>query len=172
MRAKAIIDLVVESEESAPIKTHKGVEWRNSAGKWHRLDGPAREFNNGTKEWWVDGSLHREDGPAIDGPQGKFWFVRGLYHRTDGPAIEWADGSKEWHVNGLRHRVDGPADERSNGYKFWWINNRSFTEDEFYRYVDQATGEVFVPPGKKLEYDDDLDGVEDGGDEDEDGGWG
>lgn len=130
MTAKAIVDSVVESTESAPTKTPKGLEWRNSSGKFHRIDGPAREWDNGTKEWWVDGWLHREDGPAVDEPQGQFWFVRGLYHRTDGPAIEWADGSKEWYVNGHK-----------------------FTEDEFHRYVDQDTGEIFLPPGRKLDHD-------------------
>jgi hypothetical protein len=24
-------------------------------GKYHRLDGPARTWNNGSKQWWIDG---------------------------------------------------------------------------------------------------------------------
>ena len=28
--------------------------WRLN-GKCHRLDGPANEFKNGHREWWVDG---------------------------------------------------------------------------------------------------------------------
>ena len=24
-------------------------------GKWHREDGPAIEYPNGTKEWWLNG---------------------------------------------------------------------------------------------------------------------
>ena len=31
----------------------------NVKGKLHRLDGPACEWANGTKEWWVNGKLHR-----------------------------------------------------------------------------------------------------------------
>ncbi len=30
----------------------------------------------------------------------KEWCLNGKYHREDGPAIEWADGQKEWYLNG------------------------------------------------------------------------
>jgi hypothetical protein len=40
--------------------------WRNSKGKRHRLDGPAAEYSNGHKEWWVGGKRHRTDGPAVE----------------------------------------------------------------------------------------------------------
>src|SRR6056300_848066 len=47
--------------------------------------------------------LHREDGPAIDYANGdKSWFLDGKRHREDGPAIEWADGYKAWYINGER----------------------------------------------------------------------
>ena len=26
----------------------------------------------------------------------KAWYLDGNLHRTDGPAVEWADGDKEW----------------------------------------------------------------------------
>lgn len=58
--------------------------------------------SNGTKQWHLDGKLHREDGPAI----------------------EWADGAKAWYRNGLCHREDGPAVKRDNGIIEWWLNNR------------------------------------------------
>jgi hypothetical protein len=29
--------------------------WRNTKGKFHRIDGPAVEMLNGNKEWWVGG---------------------------------------------------------------------------------------------------------------------
>lgn len=34
--------------------------------KYHRLDGPAIEWNSGAKEWYVNGKRHRLDGPAIE----------------------------------------------------------------------------------------------------------
>ena len=36
----------------------------------------------------------------------KEWYINGEYHREDGPAIEWADGYKEWYLNGKLHRED------------------------------------------------------------------
>ena len=34
--------------------------------KLHRADGPAVEWANGTKEWWLNGKRHRADGPAVE----------------------------------------------------------------------------------------------------------
>ena len=31
--------------------------WRNAKGQLHRTDGPAIEFSNGSKEWYIDGDL-------------------------------------------------------------------------------------------------------------------
>jgi NADPH-dependent ferric siderophore reductase len=28
------------------------------------------------------------------------WFLNGKLHREDGPAVEWADGSRSWWLNG------------------------------------------------------------------------
>ena len=40
-------------------------------------------------QWFKDDSLHREDGPAIEGRGGyKAWYINGIRHRIDGPAIE------------------------------------------------------------------------------------
>jgi hypothetical protein len=45
--------------------------------------------------------LHRIDGPAIEYANGsKAWYVDGKHHRIDGPACEWADGDKEWWIEG------------------------------------------------------------------------
>jgi hypothetical protein len=74
--------------------------WRNEAGEFHREDGPAVEYENGDKEWYLSGIKHREDGPAV----------------------EWANGTKQWWVYGKRHRKDGPAiEEDVTGYKAWYI---------------------------------------------------
>ena len=34
-------------------------EWRNARGKLHREEGPAVEYPDGSKEWWVDGATAR-----------------------------------------------------------------------------------------------------------------
>ena len=76
--------------------------------------------------------LHREDGPAIEWADGdKFWYINGKFHREDGPAVEYTNGSKSWYINGKRHREDGPACEYANGGKFWYINGKELTEKEF-----------------------------------------
>ena len=45
------------------------------------------------------------------------WFINGKLHREDGPAVEYADGSKDWYINGIRHRENGPAVEYADGYE-------------------------------------------------------
>jgi hypothetical protein len=61
----------------------------------------------------------------------KFWYLNGKLHREDGPAEEWAIGSKTWWLKGNIHRENGPAIERRNGYKAWYLNNEHLTEEEF-----------------------------------------
>jgi len=39
------------------------------------------EFAGGTKEWWINEKLHREDGPTI----------------------EFANGDKKWYLNGISY---------------------------------------------------------------------
>lgn len=77
--------------------------WHNSNHQFHREDGPAIIYFNGTQEWYQIGKLHRINGPAIiyaDGRQA--WCVNGNLHRTDGPAIIFADGYKEWFLNDVK----------------------------------------------------------------------
>jgi len=59
------------------------------------------EYPNGTKEWRLNGKVHRVDGPAVECAGGeKVWYLNGQRHRVDGPANEGADGSKQWYLNG------------------------------------------------------------------------
>ena len=90
---------------------------------------------NGTKHYYSDREMkirHREDGPAVEYANGdKSWFINGKLHREGGPANEYSDGSKSWYINGERHREDGPAIEYKNGSKAWFINGICLTEKEF-----------------------------------------
>ena len=66
----------------------------------------------GTKKYFKDKEqtiLHREDGPAVEYANGeRAWYVDGKYHRTDDPAIEYPDGGKTWYINGVFiFEVDG-----------------------------------------------------------------
>jgi hypothetical protein len=99
-------------------------------GKLHREDGPAIERANGDKWWYLNGKQHREDGPAVEYANGdKWWYLNGKRHREDGPAIERAKGDKWWYLNGKYHREDGPAIELANGTKEWYLNGKYHRED-------------------------------------------
>lgn len=40
--------------------------YRNYNNHYHRLDGPAVEYNDGDSEWFKENKLHRIGGPALD----------------------------------------------------------------------------------------------------------
>ena len=87
-----------------------------------------RVYTNGTKEWYLNGKLHREDGPAVECTVGtKSWYLNGKLHREDGPAIEWTDGTKSWYLNG-----------------------RCYTEEEYNKELNNTCeGKIVEIDGKK-----------------------
>lgn len=92
------------------------------------------EEADGSKEWWVNGDLHRTEGPAAEYPGGgKEWYINGKPPRIDGPAVEYADGSAEWWIKGELHRIDGPAVELANGPKYWHVKGQEISTP--YSYV-------------------------------------
>ena len=99
--------------------------WKNPEGQYHRTDGPAIEYKNGSR----------------------YWYLNNERHRTDGPAVEYYKGYKEWWVNGLRHRTDGPAIEYADGNKRWFLNGQEFTEEEFNRRTNSLDGRTAVIDG-------------------------
>ena len=54
-------------------------------------------LDDGTKYWYMNDLLHREDGPAFECDGDKVWYINGKCHREDGPAIETANGAKAWY---------------------------------------------------------------------------
>jgi hypothetical protein len=49
----------------------------------HREDGPAVEWKNGMKEWWINGKRHRDDGPAVTSSNGAiFRYFNGSHFST------------------------------------------------------------------------------------------
>jgi hypothetical protein len=111
-------------------------------------------YSDESRDWYLNGKRHREDGPAVERPSGdKAWWLNGDRHREDGPAIEYASGYKAWYLNGKRHREDGPAIERSDGYKVWFINGKELTEQEHKAATSKPTceGKVVEIDGKKYE---------------------
>ena len=99
-------------------------------GALHREDGPAVEYANGTKKWYLNGKLHRVDGPAIEfGSNDKFWYPNSELGISDirGGAIL----IRKWYLNGKLHREDGPAVEFDCGSGHWYLHGEKLTEEEF-----------------------------------------
>jgi len=106
--------LLIMQTYKVTVDEYKTIRWYNDKDQLHRLDGPACEWADGDKEWWV----------------------KGKFHRLDGPAIEYTNGHKEWLVDGKRHRLDGPAFECANGYKAWYVKGKILTEEKFNEYIE------------------------------------
>jgi hypothetical protein len=109
--------IFVEEDEDGTKKWYKN-------RKLHRDDGPAIEWATGDRDWYINGECHREDGPAEEFENGtRRWFVHGRLHRTDGPAVEGHDGTyHQWWINGNLHREDGPAVVCELGTKNWYLD--------------------------------------------------
>jgi len=87
-------------EYKVEVSEHS-TRWYNSKDQLHREDGPAIEWANGTKSYYINGKHHREDGPAMETADGeKHYYINGQLHREEGPAVEWVDGSKGYYING------------------------------------------------------------------------
>ena len=85
----------------------------------------------------------------IDDNGDKCWYLDGKLHREDGPAIEWADGTRFWHRNGKRHREDGPAIEWANGNKEWYLDDKRLSESKFMTRTKSCNGKVVTIDGKQ-----------------------
>ena len=105
-----------------------------------------RELSNGSREWHLNGLLHREDGPAVEAINGsKFWYLNGKLHREDGPAVEHANSDRHWYFNGRLHREDGPAIELAGSVvREWWLGGEELSFQEFFDRASPETRERLV----------------------------
>ncbi len=61
------------------------VIYRNELGQYHREGGPAVEFVNGDKFYYINDKLHRDGGPAIEFANGdKYYYKNGKPHLDGG----------------------------------------------------------------------------------------
>ena len=81
----------------------------------------------------------------------KSWYLDGKLHRTDGPAVEYSSGAKSWYLNGELHRTDGPAIEWSDGSKWWYLYDKKLTEEEHRKATSKPSceGKVVTIDGVK-----------------------
>ena len=78
------------------------------------------------------------------------WYVNGKLHREDGPALEYSNGTKCWFKNGDYHREDGPACEYADGNKYWYLKGIQYTEQDFNKKMNKTCdGKVVEIDGKK-----------------------
>jgi len=87
------------------VKYGNRVETLNDKGELHSFnDKPAVEWNDGDKEWYKEGKLHRTDRPAVMFDKiCESWFKKGFRHRLDGPAIKWVHGNEDYYIEDIRY---------------------------------------------------------------------
>ncbi len=88
-----------------------------------------------------NGKWHRDDGPAAIWPDGtQQWYQHGKHHRENGPAKIWPDGSQEWWQHNELHRDDGPAKIEADGTQHWFWHGKWVTKEEHARLREQSRG--------------------------------
>ena len=102
-------------------------------GNIHRNNGHAGTYSNGSQFWAYHGLLHRSNGPAIINTDGRQeWYKHGQLHRSNGPAIvDLARNISSYWANGKCHRLDGPARTLADGSVEYWVDGCKLTEFEF-----------------------------------------
>ena len=99
--------------------------WLDGEDK-HRVEGPAVLRPDGSEEWWLYGSKHREDGPAITEEGRCEYWQHGVLHRTDGPAVTKGERREYWQ-HGVLHRIDGPAIIDTDRRGYWRDGKNLYT---------------------------------------------
>jgi len=93
-------------------------------------------------EWYFEGLLHREGGPAIEFVSGsKHWYKNGELHREGGAAIEYPNGDKYWYKNGKLHREGGPAIEFVS-IKHWYLEGNWLTKEAFNKAIKTKNASI------------------------------
>lgn len=93
---------------------------------------PSKILANGDQWWYLNGKVHRDDGPAVITGKYEMWMQNGTGHRDGNqPAIIRVNGDKEYIVRGQRHRTDGPALEYKNNPQKneYWVDGVQMTRE-------------------------------------------
>jgi len=125
--------MTVQYDEGSGIPNERGDIFWYVNGKLHRLEGPARIWQDGTK---------------------KRWYQNGIPHRIDGPAVEYANNDKRykwWYLNGkfIAFRIENPIIRKmikiSNGEDF---NNIAIV----LRHIEGVFWEILLGNKKEIAY--------------------
>ena len=100
-------------EDGPAIVLKDGIEIWYKDGKKHRdNDLPAVVDSDGTEKWYKDGKKHRDnDLPAViyggfSSLNREEWWLNGELHREKGPAVIDHDTGWKYYKNGKLHRLD------------------------------------------------------------------
>lgn len=76
-------------------------------------------------------------------------YLNGKLHREDGPAVINSNGTKEWFVHGVRHRTDGPAVKKVQPYTIdrYFVNGAEYFPESTDIFLRMAGGVVEDPLG-------------------------
>lgn len=59
-------------------------EYLNAHGQYHNIKDPAIVWDDGERQWRINGLLHREDGPACIMANGtQYWYLDGCHYGQD-----------------------------------------------------------------------------------------
>lgn len=83
--------------------TEKDICYVNAENKYHRIHGPAYISKiYQVEEWYKNGILHRDDGPAITAKTDEFWYYEGKLHRIGGPAVVARGSPRQYWIHGQK----------------------------------------------------------------------
>jgi len=107
---------------------------------------------DGTKRYYLNDELHREDGPACEHSNGiKSYWKNGKFHRDGGlPAIEYPNGDKSYLINGKYHREDGPAIEHKKGI-FYYLDGSDLEEQNYWKEIKKRKSLGYILSNIKKE---------------------
>lgn len=132
-------------------RTDTGFEsWHNTEGRLHRDNGPAVSLEHEFLDPHVE---YNQDNPTMIMGYRKEWYQDGVMHREGGPA--WTQpGIEEWWQNGKTHRDDGPAVIRtSKSFPqeiWWWKGQRQQNQAEWKTSKEMTEQELLLKMLAKL----------------------
>ena len=122
--------------------------WLDDEEKLHRTNGPAYEETNGNK-FWIQNSKNLDLSSSVEILSGGYkWYLNGMLHREDGPAIEWYNDEKEWYQNNRKHRINGPAVIDHYSGNEWWINGQELSHESVEMWIEENQIDLSIPEGQ------------------------
>lgn len=117
-------------------------KWTDPEGRPHREEGPALEFPDGEKYWFRHGVAHREDGPAWEGPDGtaRKHSLRGVITRQ-----EFVDG----HGVHATHALDDDGVLHVHEDGAWVMSVANASRGTNVDFLDPASCQFPGPPGPR-----------------------